>query len=220
MVQSRVGVFVALLLPLALWACSGQPSFVAKHEPWRDDEERACLATGLVRDSSFVITRASLGGPSPCGAINPYTVTAAAGGSVLLKPPALLRCPMIPALDYWLERVVQPAAHFHLRSRVVELTIAGSFSCRPMNHVHGGRLSEHGHANAVDISGFMLDNGRSVKVKSSWWGAPAERNFLRAVHSGSCSVFTTVLGPAYDRAHHDHFHLDLAKHNTEGRICK
>jgi hypothetical protein len=40
------------------------------------------------------------------------------------------------------------------------------------------------------------------------------------VHDGACSVFTTVLGPAYDANHRDHFHLDLARHNAEGRICK
>ena len=57
-------------------------------------------------------------------------------------------------------------------------------------------------------------------MKSGWWGPLAERNFLRAVHAGSCHVFTTVLGPAYDYNHRDHFHLDLAKHNAEGRICK
>jgi hypothetical protein len=220
MYRSRVGVVLIVLLPLALWACSGQPTFVAKYEPWREDEERACLATGVVRESAFVSTRASLGGPSACGAINPFTVTATGGGSVLLQPAALLRCPMIPALDHWVERVVQPAARYHLRSRVVELTVIGSYSCRPMNHVHGARLSEHGHANALDISAFVLDNGVSVKVKSGWWGPLAERNFLRAVHAGSCHVFTTVLGPAYDHAHRDHFHLDLAKHNAEGRICK
>jgi hypothetical protein len=220
MFRSRVGVVLVCLVPLALWACSGRPTFVAKHEPWRADEERSCLASGMVRETPFVTTRASLGGPSVCGAINPFKVAATAGGMVALQPPALLRCPMVPALDYWIERVVQPAAHYHLKSRVVELAVAGSFSCRPMNHVHGARLSEHGHANAIDISGFMLDNGSSVKVKSGWWGALAERNFLRAVHAGSCHVFTTVLGPAYDRAHRDHFHLDLARHTSEGRICK
>src|SRR5256885_128524 len=81
---------------------------------------------------------------------------------------------------------------------------------RAMNHVPGARLSEHGHANAVDISAFVLADGRVVQVKSGWWGAMAERTFLRAVHGGACSIFTTVLGPSYDANHRDHFHLDLA----------
>jgi hypothetical protein len=220
MYQSRVRVALVLLVPLALWACSGRQTFVAKHEPWRADEERACLASGAVRETPFIATRTSLGGPSVCGAINPFTVSATASGRVMLDPPALLRCPMIPAVDYWMERIVQPAARYHLRANVVALKVAGSYSCRPMNHVIGAKLSEHGHANALDISGFVLEGGYVVSVKTGWRGALPEQNFLRAVHIGSCNVFTTVLGPEYDAAHRDHFHLDLARHRAEGRICK
>ncbi len=220
MYQSRVAIALAVLASLALWACSSRPNFIAKNEPWRADEERACLASGYVRESPFVTVRSALGGPSVCGALQPFTVSATARGTVALQPPALLRCPMIPAVDHWMEHIVMPAARYHLRANVVGLKVAGSYSCRPMNHVHGGRLSEHGHANALDISAFVLDSGTVVTVKGGWWGALAERNFLRAVHDGSCSVFTTVLGPAYDANHRDHFHLDLARHNAEGRICK
>jgi hypothetical protein len=222
MVQSRVVTALLLLAPLALWACGGPPRFVAKEEPWRDDDERACLAAGLVRENAFVAVRTSLGGPNVCGALRPFTVAAAARGYVRLQPPALLRCPMVPAVDQWVERVVIPAARYHLGSPVVELKVAASYSCRPMNNVDGARLSEHGHANAIDISTFVLADGRAVAVKTGWWGALAERNFLRAVHQGGCGVFSTVLGPAYDFNHRDHFHLDLARHGRNGSvgICK
>src|SRR5436853_2983596 len=97
----RFRVCLALLLPavLALWACSQTPQFIAKEEPWRADEERACLAAGIVRESNFVVVRDSLGGPSVCGALKPFTVAAAAQGWVRLQPPALLRCQMVPAVD-------------------------------------------------------------------------------------------------------------------------
>jgi hypothetical protein len=222
MYRSRV--CLALLLPavLAFWACSQTPQFIAKDEPWRADEERACLAAGIVRETTFVAVRDSLGGPSVCGALRPFNVAAAAQGSVQLRPAALLRCPMVPAVDRWVERVVIPAARYHLGAQVVELKVAASYSCRPMNNVDGASLSEHGHANAIDISAFVLADGRAVDVKGGWWGALAERNFLRDVHRGACGVFTTVLGPAYDLNHRDHFHLDLARHGRdgEGRICK
>jgi hypothetical protein len=219
--QSRVGYPLLVLSALALWACSRQPNFVARDEPWRADEERQCLASGVVRESRFVTARSALGGPSACGALKPFSVAATQRGYVELRPPALLRCPMIPAVDHWVERVVQPAAQYHLRTHVVGLKVAASYSCRPMNHVNGAKLSEHGHANALDISGFVLADGQTVQVKTGWWGAWAERNFLRAVHRGSCNVFTTVLGPAYDKNHRDHFHLDLARHGRgDGRICK
>jgi hypothetical protein len=220
MYRSRVAFAFIVLAALALWACSHQPNFVAKHEPWRADEERACLASGYVQESSFVTARSGLGGPEVCGAIRPFKVSATAKGTVALQPPALLRCPMIPAIEHWMERVVMPAARYHFRSDVVALKVASSYSCRPMNHVSGARLSEHGHANALDVSGFVLANGHVVDIKAGWWGPLAERNFLRSVHGGSCTVFTTVLGPAYDYLHRDHFHLDLARHTDDGRICK
>jgi len=129
---------------------------------------------------------------------------------------------MEPAVDRWVEQVVIPAARYHFAAAVVELKVAASYSCRPMNNVDGAGLSEHGHANAVDISAFALADGRVVQVKRGWWCAMAERTFLRAVHGGACSIFTTVLGPSYDANHRDHFHLDLARHGRdgEGRICK
>jgi hypothetical protein len=214
--------FIAFVLAaLTLSGCSQQPRFVVKDEPWRADEERACLASGVVRETSFISARSGLGGPSDCGALRPFSVSATANGWVQLRPSALLRCPMVPALDHWVQRVVIPAAQYHFGGQLVELKIAASFSCRPMNHVDGARLSEHGHANAVDISAFVLADGRVVTVRTGWRGAFAERNFLRAVHRGACSVFTTVLGPAYDANHHDHFHLDLARHGaSDHRICK
>jgi hypothetical protein len=127
---------------------------------------------------------------------------------------------MVHALEFWAERVVLPEAHRYLRARVVGIGILSSYSCRPMNGVDGALLSEHGHANAVDVSGFVLEDGSVVTVRAGWGGTPPERHFLRAVHRGSCNVFTTVLGPDYDRLHHDHFHLDLARHTDHGRICK
>jgi hypothetical protein len=128
---------------------------------------------------------------------------------------------MVHAIDFWAERVVLPAARRHLRTEVVGIKVLGSYSCRPMNNVDGGLLSEHGHANAVDISGFVLASGGVVTVDSGWRGGSwPERSFLRAVHDGSCNVFTTVLGPDYDRLHRDHFHLDLARHTGDERICK
>jgi hypothetical protein len=212
--------FALLAAGLALSGCSSEPRFVVKDEPWRADEERACLASGVVRENHFVTARLGLGGPSVCGALRPFTVSATANGWVHLQPAALLRCQMVPAVDDWTQRVVIPAVRYYYGAQLVELKVAASYGCRPMNHVDGARLSEHGHANAVDISAFVLADGRTIAVKDGWNGDPADRAFLRAVHRGSCEVFTTVLGPDYDANHHDHFHLDLARHGGSGRICK
>lgn len=200
----------------------GGPDFVAKYEPWRATEERQCLASGIVRQSPFVHMRSALGGPSVCGAEQPFVVSGTAGGRVQLNPAATLRCPMVPALDNWVQTVVEPAARFHFGVPLHTLKVAGSYGCRPINHVSGAKLSEHGHANAVDISEFEFANGRKVTVKDGWRGDAREQAFLRAVHRGACDTFTTVLGPFADANHQDHFHMDLARRGRTGtnRVCK
>jgi hypothetical protein len=214
---------VVLPCALLLWGCSAGPDFVAKDEPWRKQEELACLSSGAARESSFLKTRSALGGPSDyCGAQRPFEMSAAGQGRVAMIPPALVACPLIPAIDQWVAEVVEPAARQHLGGTLAELKVAASYACRAMNHQSGAKLSEHGHANAIDISAFRLADGRVVTVKGGWNGAPHEQAFLREVRSNSCRTFTTVLGPGADAYHGDHFHLDLARHGSDGlkRICK
>lgn len=203
-------------------SCGTSTYFVAREEPWRAQAERACLASGVVRQSPFIRTRSALGGPSVCGAERPFEMAAADEGRVTLQPVALLRCPMVNPVDDWVRRSVVPAARHYFGTDLVGLKVAGSYGCRPQNHVTGAKLSEHGHANALDISGFHLANGRTVTLKSGWHGSPAERDFLRVVHQGACQRFTTVLGPDYDRNHADHFHMDLAKRGRDGTrsVCR
>ncbi len=223
MPTSRVPAAVsACALLLLLWGCSSGPYFVAKYEPWRNEEESACLSSGAVRENVYLRTRSTLGGPSVCGAARPFEMSAAAGGRVALRPPALLRCPMVPQVERWVALTVEPAARAYLGAPLAELRVAASYSCRPMNNVEGATLSEHGHANAIDISAFVLADGRKITVEDGWRGSEREQRFLRVVHHGACSEFTTVLGPDHDALHRDHFHLDLARHGADGlsRICK
>ncbi len=213
----RVLAFIALGSLLALWGCGkGGPDFVAKDEPWRAEEEHACLAANVVRETAWIKSRSALGGPSVCGAARPFEMAAADSGRVAFKPNAMLRCPMVPQVDKWVARVINPAAYRYLGQPVVELSIASSYSCRPMNGQSGAQLSEHGHANALDVSAFTLADGRKVTVRAGWWGEPRERAFLRAVHAGACAEFTTVLGPEANVFHRDHFHVDLARHGKDG----
>jgi hypothetical protein len=91
-----------------------------------------------------------------------------------------------------------------------------------MNNKFGAKLSEHGHANAIDLSAFVLADGRAITVKRGWSGEARDRSFLHSVHAGGCQYFTTVLGPDHDSHHHDHFHFDLARRGKTGydRYCK
>ncbi len=222
MLPVRVLVALSAAVPLLLSGCSTGPSFVAAYEPWRAEEESACLASGVVRQTPFLQTRSALGGPSFCGTVHPFEMSAADDGRVSLKPAALVRCPMIPQIERWIRNTVVPASRYYFAASLVEVSVIASYSCRPMNNVHGAKLSEHGYANAVDVAAFTLEDGRKVTVKAGWSGDERERAFLRDIHDGACREFTTVLGPNYDGNHRDHFHLDLARHGSGGlgRICK
>ena len=65
------------------------------------------------------------------------------------------------------------------------------------------------------MAGFVLTNGRRIRV-SEWADSGSEGAFLRDVHGGACRVFDSVLGPEYNAAHRDHFHLERGG----SRICR
>ena len=112
-----------------------------------------------------------------------------------------------------------PAARRFLRGELVKIETMGSYACRNINGVAGpaaSQRSEHAFANAVDVSAFILADGRRVSVKGGWSGASDERQFLRALHQSACKRFQTVLGPDYNAAHHDHLHFDMGR----GPYCR
>jgi hypothetical protein len=222
MVPIRVRVLLGVLGLALLSACGGGPTFVVQNKPQLVDEERACLASGAVRETGAIRTKVALGGPSACGAEQPFEMAAADHGRVVLKPVAFLRCPMIPQVDRWVVNVIEPAARRTYGASLAEITVAGSYACRPINHVSGGYLSEHGRANALDVSAFTLTDGTRIRVKSGWRGDSRQRAFLHAVHDGACEQFSTVLGPDYNSLHRDHFHVDLAYRGADGlrTVCK
>lgn len=121
-----------------------------------------------------------------------------------------LTCEAAVALALWLEHEVQPLAKEILGQRVTSIQSYGSYSCRNIvgNSLWRNVRSQHATANAADIGGFTLADGRSISVRTHWRGEDAEGRFLRAVHRRACPYFRVVLGPDYNAAHHDHFHLD------------
>ncbi len=141
-------------------------------------------------------------------------------GSVAFSRPAIMNCGMAEPMKDWLEDMVQPAAQRTFGESVVSVDVAASYACRPRNNQWGGKMSEHGFGNAIDISAFTLESGRKVTVLAGWRGESDERRFLRTVHGEACREFRTVLGPESDSAHRDHFHLDLQARRNGGSYCR
>ena len=116
-------------------------------------------------------------------------------------------CPMASAFAGWARFGVDRAAQQILGRRVVRIETFGSYSCR--NVAGTNRRSGHATANAIDVSAFVLEDGRRISVLDDWnGGSPAERQFLRVVHRSACKRFGTTLGPNYNAAHTNHFHLE------------
>lgn len=130
-------------------------------------------------------------------------------------------CPVAAALALWEWEVVQPAAERHFRMRVTQIEHLGSYNCRRLYGRSTGDYSQHATANAVDIAGFRLADGRRVRVLDEWKADGADAAFLRDVRDGACDLFSTVLSPDYNAAHRDHFHLDQANRGSMGwRSCR
>ncbi len=127
-----------------------------------------------------------------------------------LKPDApLLTCPMAVASELWLRDVVQPAAQKYLGAQVKSLQHFGTYSCR--NVAGSSARSQHATANAIDVAGFVLENGKQITVLKNWNDNDGKGAFLHAVRNGACDIFSVTLSPDYNAAHRDHFHFDLGQ---------
>ena len=136
--------------------------------------------------------------------------------SVTVSAPFTLTCPAAASLALWERHVLQPIAQARLGASVRRLEHLGSYACRNVYGRESGNRSQHATANALDIAGFVLDDGRRITVARHWPGDTPASVFLREIHQGACRFFDGTLGPGYNQAHADHFHLDRGPY----RICK
>lgn len=202
--------------PAALPAAGGVIRTAGPDPEALRDDHRACVRALRALGARFERGRRIREGR--CGAPRPLVLTAV--GGVALSTPATIRCPAAVAFARWVREVVEPSASRHLRDRVAGLDVAASYACRNRrNGRRSGRLSEHGLANAIDISGVRLAGGRSVPVRPRG-DRSREGRFQKEIRAGACGLFTTVLGPGSDGAHERHFHFDLAERRSGYRLCR
>lgn len=182
-------------------------------------ERAQCLA--LLQRAGVAYSAMDSGGAGQC-VYDDAVRLKAERGAVALSPAAVApSCPVVAALKLWEWQVVQPAAQRIYRQPVVSLRHFGSYSCRRIYGRSAGDYSEHATADAIDISAFVLADGRQVSVLNDWDGKAQDAEFLRVVRDGACDLFSTVLSPDYNKAHRDHFHLDQAERGAIGwRACR
>ncbi|GAA5234260.1 extensin family protein [Verticiella sediminum] len=120
-------------------------------------------------------------------------------------------CPLALAWTLYEIHGLQPAAEATLGTRVRQVEHYGSFACRNIYHRENARRSEHATAEALDVAGFRFEDGRRVSVLRDWnsEGEDAPARFLRAARDAACRFFGNTLGPEYNAAHANHFHLGM-----------
>lgn len=120
---------------------------------------------------------------------------------------SVMTCPMAARIYLWEIDVVAPAAQKHLGTTIEEMALLGTYSCRKVAGT--SHLSKHAFGEAIDIAGFKTADGRKITVLKSYRADTPEGRFLRDIRRGACGLFDVTLGPDFDRAHADHFHLDI-----------
>ena len=134
---------------------------------------------------------------------------------IVLSPAATLRCPMAEAVTHWIRADVAPTIAA-LGKSLRGLETLDSFDCRRRNGVTDAKISEHGRANALDVSAFKLANGAAIGLTD----ASVAKSLREKLRQSACSRFSTVLGNGADAYHDSHVHLDLLERSNHYRICQ
>ena len=159
-----------------------------------------------------------------CVAQSPLSVTGvmANGRMVPVSGGVTTSCGMASTLPGWVASI-DNYLFAKDNTRIAEVIVGTSYMCRNVNNAEGGNLSFHAFADAVDVVGFKLDDGRTVTVEGGWSDAlSSEGRLLRFAHDSACSMFTTTLGPEANAQHKDHLHLDMGCHGGRcvARLCE
>lgn len=171
-------------------------------------QDAACLSELGAAGTRFDLLPDNYAGPG-CNQLGTVQLATLAGDNRQFAVSNIgpVQCQVASNFTNWARFGVDRAARQILGSPLARIETMGSYACR--NIAGSDRRSAHSTAEAIDVSAFVLADGRRISLSEDWrGGSAAEREFLRVVHRSACKRFGTVLGPDYNRAHEDHFHLE------------
>ena len=206
-------VFCSLILALLLAACgrADRPTAPTQTRPNlsvpSNRETAQCLADLRQLHVSFQLLPDRETGPG-CGLAG--TVKLVDIGVPVANLTAV-RCGAARAFIGWTRNAVAPAAYQMLGSELARIDSMRSYSCRNVvgSARNASRRSGHAIANAIDVGGFVLKDGRRITVLNDWNSSdPQVRQFLQTIRASACKRFGTVLSPDYNAAHRNHLHLE------------
>jgi hypothetical protein len=196
--------------PWNLWApldVKATPNWLTGYKLMRLRSDPELCAQAL-SSADLRVTRQSDSPDAKCPLIGALRVQ---GGEVALSSSFLASCPLAVAYAMFERHTLQPAAQSVYGQKVTRLDHLGSFACRNIYNRESGALSRHASADALDIAGFRLADGRSISVLKDWSRQNQDAQFLRQVRDGACEAFSVVLSPDYNAAHRNHFHVDVGR---------
>jgi hypothetical protein len=187
------------------------PNLLTPFKLWRlgDDRELCDLALAT---SGLRFTRLADSAPHPgCPVENAVRIQ---GANVGLSSSFMATCPLAVSFALFERHGLQPAAQAVFGQPVTRVEHVGSFACRSI--AGSQRPSQHSYANALDMVGFRLRDGQHISVLRDWPAQGDKARFLRLVQEAACDSFNVTLGPEYNAAHRDHFHVDMGM----WRMCR
>jgi hypothetical protein len=120
-----------------------------------------------------------------CGAPAPRLLRSVGESKVKFVPAVSLDCKMIAGLNTWISDKLQPAAQKNFGSPIVRV-VSGSYSCRNRYGLARAPISEHAFMNAIDVSAFVLADGKIVRVSKNW--GPTADELKRAQKSNDAAA--------------------------------
>ena len=195
-----------------------RPSVLDNHalSPKVDSERSHC--PGQLSEIAKFKSMQPITGPGECTATDVVNVNAVVlrdGHRAVFSPAVTLQCSMADAVAHWIRDDVAPTLEsLGMSLRGVETL--ESFGCRTFNGISGAKLSEHGHANALDVHSLKIANGTIIELTNATIGKPL-RERLRQT---ACARFSTVLGNGADAYHENHVHIDLMRRTNNYKICQ
>lgn len=213
---------ILLCATLALAACGAVPGGTSRNpqplpRPVAVSEEARMCLTGLSEAGSRFSPVPDRYDAPGCAVTGAVQLAAVRGDRTHLGVSniAAVECGTATTFAAWARFGVDRAARQILGSPIARIETMGAYSCR--NVAGTGRRSAHARGEAIDVAAFVLEDGRRISVLDHWGGGSGkEREFLRVVHESACKRFGTVLGPAYNAAHHDHLHVEIGG----GNFCR
>ncbi len=130
-------------------------------------------------------------------------------GAIALSGPFLASCPLaLRSVMFWHQRGAKLASQLQ-GSALTRIDHIGSYACRNIYHRSEGRRSEHASADALDVRGFRFADGQRINILKDWPEGGQRGELLRELFYQGCPYFGNSLGPEFNAAHADHFHLGV-----------